>query len=239
VLSDDLRDNLAAKVPARHRAKIRVIPNFVDTDAIRPADRHTAYRRELGIGDQTVVLYAGNVGFSQSLELLVAAAAARRHDPSVVFVVNGGGSALEGLQAQVTAGGLTNVRFAPYQPVERLPEVLATGDVHLVPLKAGLARSSVPSKSYSILAAGRPLLASVDPGTEVARMVATAGCGVAVPPDDPAAFVAALDGLLADGARRRAMGEAGRRWVEAWASPAAVAAAYESLFAELAAARRR
>ena len=233
VLSDDLRANLAAKVPPAHRPKIRVIPNFVDTEAIRPADRHTAYRRELGLGDETVVLYAGNVGLSQSLELVVAAATELRHDPSVVFVVNGGGSALEGLKATVASAGLGNVRFAPYQPLARLSEVLATGDVHLVPLKAGLARSSVPSKSYSILAAGRPLLASVDEGTEVARMVAAAGCGVAVPPDDPGAFVAALKGLLADGAGRRAMGAAGRRWVEAWASPASVAAAYEALFDEL------
>jgi colanic acid biosynthesis glycosyl transferase WcaI len=238
VLSGDLRDNLAAKVPAAHRDKIRVIPNFVDTEAIRPADRATAYRRELGIGDETVVLYAGNVGFSQSLELVVAAATARRDDASVVFLVNGGGSALDGLKAQVAAAGLANVRFAPYQPIGRLSEVLATGDVHLVPLKAGLARSSVPSKSYSILAAGRPLLASVDAGTEVARMVDAAACGVAVRPDDPAAFVAALDRLLADEPGRRAMGASGRRWVEGWASPAAVAGAYEALFTELADRRR-
>lgn len=238
VLSGDLRDNLAAKVPAAHRDKIRVIPNFVDTVAIAPADRATAYRREMGIGDETVVLYAGNVGFSQSLELVVAAATELRHDPSVVFLVNGGGSALVGLQQQVAAAGLTNVRFAPYQPRERLAEVLATGDLHLVPLKAGLARSSVPSKSYSILAAGRPLLASVDPGTEVATIVEKAGCGLAVPPDDPAAFTAALKGLLADPGGRARMGAAGRRWVESWASPAAVAAAYEALFLELGARRR-
>ena len=75
VLSEDLRANIAAKVRPDHRGDIRVIPNFVDTDAIQPMPRATAYRRELGIGDgQTVVLYAGNVGFSQSLDLLVEAA---------------------------------------------------------------------------------------------------------------------------------------------------------------------
>ena len=102
-----------------------------------------------------------------------------------------------------------------------------------MPLKTGLARSSVPSKLYSILAAGRPLLASVDPGTEVARTVERAGAGLAVPPDDPAAFVAGLDALLADPAKLVAQGLAGRRWVEGWASPAAVGAAYSDLFAEL------
>jgi colanic acid biosynthesis glycosyl transferase WcaI len=177
-----------------------------------------------------VVMYAGNVGYSQSLGLLVQAARALVGDP-VVFVVNGGGSARSGLEAD--AADLPNVRFAPYQPKERLAEVLATGDVHLVPLRKGLARASVPSKTFSILAAGRPVLASVDEGTEVARLVERAACGVAVPPDDFDAFLTGLRGLLADPAAARAMGARGRRFVEQWASPAAVAAAYESLFAEL------
>ena len=239
VLSEDLRDNLTAKVAPNQRGKIRVIPNFVDTVAIAPRDPATRYRTELGIGaDQTVVLYAGNVGFSQSLELLVGAAVELRDDHSVVFLINGGGSALESIKAQVAGAALTNVRFAPYQPKDRLAEVLATGDIHLVALKAGLARSSVPSKSYSILAAGRPLLASIDPDTEVTRIVDQAGCGVAVLPDDQRAFTAALQRLLADPVERRAMGQCGRAWVEGWASPAAVAEAYEALFVELGERRR-
>ena len=239
VLSEDLRDNLAAKVAPEQRDKIRVIPNFVDTVAITPRDPATAYRSELGIdANQTVVLYAGNVGFSQSLELLVGAANGVRDDESVVFLINGGGSALESIKAQVADAQLTNVRFAPYQPRERLAEVLATGDIHVVPLKAGLARSSVPSKSYSILAAGRPLLASIDPGTEVTRIVEQADCGVAVAPDDQAAFTGALRRLIADPVERRAMGERGRKWVEGWASPSAVAAAYDALFVELGERRR-
>ncbi len=232
VLSEDLRINLEAKVAPGDRHKIRVIPNFVDTEAIAPGDRLTDYRRELGIGaEQRVVLYAGNVGMSQSLELVVAAARQFHHDRSVVFLVNGGGTGREPLMAQTA--DLDNVRFAPYQPKARLAEVLATGDIHLVPLKAGLAASSVPSKTYSILAAGRPVLASVDAGTEVARVVDAAGCGLAVRPDDPAAFVGALRGLLDDETGRHRMGASGRRWVESWASPSAVAKAYENLFAEL------
>jgi colanic acid biosynthesis glycosyl transferase WcaI len=108
-----------------------------------------------------------------------------------------------------------------------------------VPLKRGLARSSVPSKTYSILAAGRPLVASVDLGTEVARVVEQAGSGVTVAPDDPAAFLDAVAGLVDDPNRRAAMGAAGRAFVERWASPAAVAEAYEALFDELARTRSR
>jgi colanic acid biosynthesis glycosyl transferase WcaI len=151
--------------------------------------------------------------------------------------VNGGGSARADLERRAT--GMTNVRFADFQPKERLSEVLATGDVHVVPLKRGLARSSVPSKTYSILAAARPLVASVDLGTEVARVVEQAGSGMAVAPEDPAAFVDAIAALVDDPHRRATMGAAGRAFVERWASPASVAGAYEALFSELARTRSR
>lgn len=244
VLSDDLAANVRAKVArggaarpggAGDPAKVHVIPNFVDTERIQPADPDNAYRAEHGLTGKRVVMYAGNVGLSQSLDLVLAAARAFADDPSVVFVINGGGTARPDLERD--AAGLDNVRFVDMQPRERLPEVLAAGDVHVVPLKAGLAKASVPSKLYSILAAGRPIVASVDPGTEVARTVERAGAGLSVPPDDPEAFVGALRQVLADPERARAQGAAGRDWVLGWASPAAVAEAYEALFAALVARR--
>jgi colanic acid biosynthesis glycosyl transferase WcaI len=154
----------------------------------------------------------------------------------VVFVINGGGSGRATFEA--AAAGLDNLVFGDFQPKARLPEVLATGDIHVVPLKRGLAASSVPSKTYSILAAGRPLVASVDAGTEVPRLVERSGCGLAVPPEDPEAFIAALAELIDDPSRRVAAGAAGRAFVERWASPAAVAEAYEKLVDELVSARR-
>jgi colanic acid biosynthesis glycosyl transferase WcaI len=241
VLSEDLRDNLVGKitgtVPDAYD-RIRVIPNFVDTDRIRPADPEAGgYRREHGLEGRRVVMYAGNVGLSQSLDLVLDAARKLADRTDLVFVINGGGSGRAALEDAAT--GLDNVRFVDFQPKERLAEVLAAGDIHLVPLRRGLARSSVPSKTYSILAAGRPVLASVDEGTEVARVVSDAGAGLAVPPDDPDAFTHALVTLLDEPERAAAMGRAGRSFVERWASPAAVAAAYEALFEELAARRRR
>ncbi len=236
VLSEDLRDNVAAKLAGHHPEKVRVIPNFVDTERIAPRSRDTGYRREFGLGGRTVVMYAGNVGMSQSLDLVIEAARRFADREDLVFVINGGGSALEGLRRE--AGALLNVRFVEMQPRERLPEVLASADVHLIPLRTGLARSSVPSKLYSILAAGRPVLASVDEGTEVANTLGEAGAGVAVPPEDPDEFCGALAKLLADPSGLEAMGDSGRRFVMQWASPAAVAESYENLFEELRAGRR-
>jgi len=228
VLSEDLRANVAGKLPARLAGTVRVIPNFVDTDALQPLPRSTPYRAELGIGDEPVVLYAGNVGFSQSLDLLVEAA---RRLPQVVFVVNGDGAARPSLEA--AASGLSNLRFAGFAPQERLAEVLAAGDVHVVPLKAGLGRVSVPSKTYSIMAAGRPIVAAIDAGTAVPRILEESGAGIAVPPDDPEAFVEAIRRLLADPFEALAMGRRGRQWVEANASPAAVGAQYDELIEAL------
>jgi colanic acid biosynthesis glycosyl transferase WcaI len=234
VLSEDLADNVRAKLPRRNSAapastKVHVIPNFVDIDAIVPEHRLTAYRAELGLGDGPVVLYAGNIGFSQSLDLLLEAA---RLMPDVQFLINGEGSARQELQAR--SAGLPNVLIAGYVDAHRLSELLATGDVHVVPLKRGLARVSVPSKTYSIMAAARPVLASIDPGTAVPRILAESGGGVAVPPEDVAAFVVALRAMLADPTAVQAMGERGRAWVERHASPAAVGDAYHQLIETLA-----
>lgn len=224
VLSDDLRDNVGAKLPSRSRGRVEVIPNFVDVEAITPCDRATGYRSELGLGDGPVVMYAGNVGFSQSLGLIVDAARAL---PQATFVINGSGSARADLEAMAT--GQENVVFGDFQPAERLGEVLGTADLHVVPLHAGLGSVSVPSKTYSILAAGRPILASIDPGTEVPRILESSGAGVAVPPDDPEAFIDGIRQLLADPERLETMGLKGREFVENGVSPRAVAERYVDL----------
>jgi colanic acid biosynthesis glycosyl transferase WcaI len=228
VLSDDLRDNVVSKLPASMAVNVHVIPNFVDTEAIVPADRLTRYRAELGLGTEPIVLYAGNVGFSQSLDLIVAAA---RELDDVTFLINGDGAARTALEAE--ASGLANVRFAGFIAPDRLGELLATGDVHVVPLKAGLGRVSVPSKTYSIMAAARPVVASIDPGTEVPRIIADAGAGVAVPPDDSEVLIAALRALVDEPREAREMGNRGRAWVERNASPAAVGVAYDRLIVSL------
>jgi colanic acid biosynthesis glycosyl transferase WcaI len=238
VLSDDLRDNVVAKLTAGRgdaatgglgAQTVHVIPNFVDTEAIVPADRATPYRAELELGDGPVVLYAGNVGFSQSLDLVLAAA---RQLPEVTFLINGNGAARPSLEA--AAAGIANVRFADYIEPSRLSELLATGDVHVVPLRRGLGRVSVPSKTYSIMAAGRPVVASIDPGTAVPLILAESGGGVTVPPDDAAAFTDAIRSLVADPERAMRLGALGRAWVEREASPPAVGVAYDDLLRSLA-----
>ena len=225
LLSDDLANNVQQKLDQKFHKRIKVIPNFVDTQAIVPMSPLTNYRRELGIGESLVVMYAGNVGFSQSLELMIEAA---RVLPHVIFVINGEGSARKSLEAKAHA--LSNVKFGDYQDASRLSEVLATGDLHVVPLRRGLGSVSVPSKTYSILAAGRPICAAIDLDTEVPRILAAANAGVCVEPDSQAAFVSAIAAMIGDRKSLEEMGASGRKWVEGHASPQSIAQRYEALY---------
>ena len=227
VLSEEMQRNVESKTSS----PTEIIPNFVDTFSFVPADRINSYRREFDLADKRVVMYCGNVGFSQSIELLADAARDMADLEDVVFVVNGGGSAIDLVRER--GAGLDNFRIIPYQPVDRVPEVLAAADLHVIPLRKGLAWSSVPSKLYKILACERPVVASVDEGTEVGNVVVEAGAGLSVPPDEPAPFAAAIRELLTDPARLDAMGSSGRSWVEQWVTPHRAAERYAAAFERL------
>jgi colanic acid biosynthesis glycosyl transferase WcaI len=231
VLSRDQAANVGSKLPAGQQAKVRVIPNFFDPGRVRPVDPDTPYRRQHGLAGKTVVMYSGNVGLSQSFDLVRQAALRFADRPSVQFVINGEGAARP--EVDRWARHLPNVTVVDFAPRDRVSEVLGSADLHLILLKRGLARASTPSKLYSILGAARPVLASIDPGSEVAATIDEAGAGASVPPEDPDAFVAALERLLGDPAGLVAAGERGRAWALRWLTPDAQAGRYEALFAEL------
>ncbi len=227
VLSEEMQRNVEGKT----NSATEIIPNFVDISTFEPMEKENSYRREFGLEGKLVVMYCGNVGFSQSIELLADAAREMTDIEDLVFVVNGGGSAIGEVRRR--AEGLDNFRIIPYQPVERVPEVLSAADVHVIPLRQGLAWSSVPSKLYKILAVERPVIASVDEGTEVGRVVVEAGAGHSVPPDVAGPLVESLREILSSESERNAMGARGRAWVEEWTTPRRAAEAYEALFAGL------
>ena len=236
VLSEGMAENVRAKLDSGvDPNKVVVIPNTADTACVNPADRQNSYRMELGLdgADCTVVMYAGNLGFSQPLELVVAAAErfGELGRADVQFVVNGDGVARSSVAA--AAERLDNLHLVGWQPPERLGEVLAAADLHLVLLRAGLGASSVPSKVYSVLAAGRPVLAGVDRGSELERLLGDSGAGRTVAPDDSDAFCAALAEMVADRGALVEMGRRGRDYAEQADGPREVADRYLELFLDL------
>ena len=210
--------------------RMPLIYDWTDTRFIGPLPRENSVRAEFGLDGKFVFMYAGNIGLSQGLEMVIEAAAALRYDPRVRFAFVGGGAGLAPLQEKARADQATNVVFIPFQPRARLPEVLAAADVSLITLRAGLT-DSLPSKVYSIMASARPVLASVDPRNDVVDVIARAGCGVCVTPGDVEALVAGCRRFLAmPAAEPEAMGTAGRAYVDAHHSPRSAAAQFLRIF---------
>lgn len=209
--------------------KLHFIPDWVDTDFIDPRARNNAFAIEHGLCDKFVVLYAGNIGISQGLDSVVEAAGVLRDHRHIHFLFVGDGVGRADLERTARQRGLSSVSFVEYQPRARLPDVLATADLGLVCLRRGFA-GSLPSKVYSHLASGRPVLAAVDPGGNVAAVVRQAGAGRVVTPEDPRALAEAiLDYSCLSIAERAELGRRGRNYAEMHHSPAAAASAFETL----------
>ncbi len=211
-ISDEFKDNLLGKgVPAE---KIEVIPNFVDTHLIRPLEKANPFSHAHHLNDKFVVLYAGNVGLSQGLEVILEAAQLLRDRDRILFLIVGAGNRLNELKAEAARCQLENVLFLPLQPEAEVPWLYASCDVALIPLRRGITETSVPCKTYSIMASGRPYIAGVDEASYIWKLTERVGCGICIAPEDGAALAEAVLQLEADAARRREMGAKGRAYVE-------------------------
>jgi colanic acid biosynthesis glycosyl transferase WcaI len=218
-------------------AKMVLVHNWVDINFITPISRDNAFSQELHLSNRFVVLYAGNIGLSQGLEHVLTAAEKLSPYPDIFFIFVGDGSGREKLRQRVEKNGVPNVLFLPFQPRSRLPEVLATANVSLVILRRGIGTGSLPSKMFSILASGRPVIASIDEGCETWTMVEKAQAGLCVPPENPAALVKAILTLKQDQGLCERLGRNGRAWAEQHHSPQAAAEQFEKLFMDASAAR--
>lgn len=216
------------------REKLVIIPNCVDVEGIRPLES-SRLRHTLGFGaEQFVVGFAGRIGYSQGLETLIDAAGLLAGEPRIRFLVIGSGAARDDLERQARERGLGNVTFLPTRPREELADALAAADLHLVPLRRGLASYSVPSKLLGVMAAGRPALASLEEDSDAAHLIAEAGCGQVIPPEDAPAMADAIRGYAADPERCRREGQAGRRHLVAHFHPETMIDRYEALFTQVA-----
>lgn len=224
------RNLLAKKVP---EAKLAIIPNFVDTDFVTPCSKNNEIARRESLVGPFVVLFAGNVGLSQGLEHVLDAAHALRHEQDIQFLIVGNGSSKPHLEEQAALLGLSNVKFLPFLPREDVPNLYASSDLCLIPLRKGIAQESVPSKALTIMAAGRPILASVDTPSDIADLIERAGCGVCVPPEDPESLAGAILELRDARERCQTMGAKGRDYVCEHFAPEKVSQQYAYLLADV------
>jgi colanic acid biosynthesis glycosyl transferase WcaI len=194
-----------------------LFPNWADVDTIYPLDRaekcSNPLRCELSsrvadIDRKIVVLYSGNMGTKQGLELLAPLAEAFAADPRVHFIYCGDGAFRPQLETLVF--GRANVTLLPLQPLERLNHLLNIADIHLLPQRTGAADLVMPSRLTGMLASGRPVIATADPGTQVAAVVE--GRGLVVRTEDTAALHAAVSRLVEDEELRLQLGRAAREY---------------------------
>ena len=193
------------------QARTSVIENWAPLDELPVLSRDNEWAREHDLADRFVFLYSGTLGFKHDPSLLLELARwARGHEAVVAVVSEGPGSdwlAREGAEEPA-------LRLLPYQPYERLPEVLASADVLVALLETDAGAFSVPSKVLTYLCAGRPLLVSVARDNLAARVVERSGGGVVVPPNDPQALVSAAALLDADKAMGAELGARARSYAE-------------------------
>lgn len=169
VLSRDMKDRCVEHGVAESR--IATIPNWADTELLRPIRENNAFRQQQGLEDRYVVMYSGNMGLPHLLTPILNAAERLRERKDIVFMFVGEGVQKRELEKQAGERGLSNVHFLPYQPKEFLSHSLSAGDVQIVSVKPAVISCLMPSKLYGILAAGSSVLSIAPRDCEMAELV--------------------------------------------------------------------
>jgi len=211
-------------------SKVRLIPNFVDTREIGPRPKDNPFAREFDLTDRFTVVYAGNMGPAQGLETLLGAADLTRNERTILFVFVGDGTARDDLSRTAAEKNLTNVRFIPLQPYERVPDIYGASDLCVVPLASGLSSEAVPSKVYRIMAAERRVLALADVDSDLASVVRESGAGLVVRAGDAEALAATVIAAALSGDPDA--GRKGRRYVMEHADRGKITSKYSALLLE-------
>jgi colanic acid biosynthesis glycosyl transferase WcaI len=204
VLGDDMRERILAK--GIHPEKVVVIRDGVAPFSSTPAPDNPV-TRQIRCGFSFVVLHAGNLGFYGAWDNMVKAAEIlKNEDVGFVFVGDGANST----RLEEAARDRANVRVLPFRPASEIPYVMAAGDLHVVTVKRELEGVVVPSKLYTILASGRPVLVVAPPRTDAARIVQESRCGFVADPDDPVSIANAIREVRRQPERLAEMGERAR-----------------------------
>jgi glycosyltransferase involved in cell wall biosynthesis len=223
--------------------RISVIRNGIDEDfCLNPSSGHAQLvrlqlRKELGLRDEFVLLYAGTLGMAHGLETVLEAAERLKGHEDIVFLLMGAGAERQQLCQLVEGARLSNVRLLEKQPRERIPAFLAAADACLIPLRnQEIFKTAIPSKLFEALAAGKPVILGVE--GEAKEILLDSQAGLAVRPEDPEAMVAAILRLRNEPSLCQALGRNGRQAVLERHLRSTQAAHYLNLLKELCARRK-
>lgn len=214
VISEDFKQNLLEKgVP---ESKIEVIYNWVDEKAVVPIKKedNTLYE-ELGISrDKFNIVYAGNFGHAQNIEVILKAAEKLQSHTDIRFLLFGTGGLKEEFMEVAHKMKLGNVDFYPLQPYDKVSNVYSLADVGIVSCKKGIGKGAMPSKTWSILSAATAVVANYDKGTDIEKILTDNKIGLFSDADDVDAFAEAIMTLYNDRSLCEDMGRRGRQFIE-------------------------
>ena len=193
--------------------KIRLLPNYIDLEFMQPTPKRSGFRLRHGLADDAfVVMYSGGLGAKQGLETLLGAAAHLQADSRIQVLIVGEGPPLDDLRGRAARECLRNVTFLPLQPRETLPQQLGAADVLVITQRRAVTDVVFPGKLLYYMAAGRPIVAAVNPDSETGRFISAHGVGLVSPPENPASLASAVMGLAAG--QDETLGKRGRALVE-------------------------
>lgn len=192
VISEDFKKNIMAKgVP---EDKIVVIYNWVDEDAVKevPRSDNKLFDKYNLDRSKFYITYSGNIGLTQNMDMLLEVMEGlKTENPDIRLVIVGEGAYRAQVEKIRVEKELTNVMMIPFQPYEDISHVFSLGDVGLVISKPGVGANSVPSKTWSIMSASRPVLASFDEN-ELKDIITDHRCGIFTKAGDKDAFKASI-----------------------------------------------
>ena len=212
VISEDFKRNIMAKgVPEE---KIVVVYNWVDEEAVKhvPREENKLFDAYGLDRNKFYITYSGNIGLTQNMDMLLEVAKELEMNPDIQFVLIGEGAYKKRVQEIIAEQKIGNVTLLPFQPYEDISHVFSLGDAGLVISKPGVGENSVPSKTWSILSASRPVLANFDEN-ELKTIVAENQCGIFTKAGDKEAFKLAILDLYNDRARSEQLGRNGREFI--------------------------
>ena len=212
VISQDFKKNIMAKgVP---EDKIVVVYNWVDQNSVKdiPRSENKLFAMYGLDPSKFYVTYNGNIGLTQNMDMLLEVAKALEANEDIHFVLVGNGAYLEQVKQIVANRNISNVHLLPFQPYEDISHVFSLGDVSLVISKPGVGANSVPSKTWSIMSASRPVLANFDEN-ELKTIIEKNNCGIFTKAGDKVAFTDAILKLYNDRDLCKEFGRNGRQFV--------------------------
>ncbi len=233
VLGECMRELIAEKMGQDKTSRIDVIHNWADGAEITAApDRQNPFTLEHNLSDTFVVLFSGNLGHVNEFATALEAALLLRNRFDIAFLFIGEGAKREEISRFIERYNLKNIRLLPYQPRHLLRHTLSAGDALLVTLAQGLAGLSVPSKTYGILAVGRPVLFVGDLKSDAARIVEEHDCGAVVAAGESERLAQMISDWAADRTRLAEMGANARALFEAQFCREIAVTAYLTTFAK-------